>query len=276
MSPRPAAMAARVLRVTPIAAHMARITLGGPGLGRFVAVGHDQVVRMFFPRDGQREPVIPDGGDWWETYQAIPEDVRPALRNYTVRRFDPVARELDVDFVLHGDEGPASAWALRAAPGDVVGVAHDTTTNRAPDDTDWLLLVADQTGLPALGAILEELPAGRRALAYAEVGGPEDELELTSRADVEVVWLHRGDTPAGRSDVVVRTLRAADLPAGQVFAWVAGESGMVKEVRRHLVRDRGVDKRRVEFCGYWLHRAHDTERFTAELDQMYAEREPAV
>jgi NADPH-dependent ferric siderophore reductase len=271
MSSRPAAMAVRVLRTTRIAAHMARITLGGPDLDRFVHVGHDQFVRMFFPQHGQREPVVPDGGDWWAAYRSVPEDIRPALRNYTVRRFDRGAGELDVDFVLHGDEGPASAWALRAAPGDVVGIAHDVATDKAPDDTDWLLFVADETGLPALGAILAELPAGRRALAYVEVGGPDDEVVLATEGDVEIVWLHRDGTPPGQSDVVIRTLRDAELPAGQVFAWVAGESGMIKDVRRHLVRDRGVDKRRVEFCGYWLHKVHDTDAFNEEMDRLYAE-----
>ncbi|MCO1655421.1 siderophore-interacting protein [Pseudonocardia humida] len=271
MSSRPAAMAARVLRTTPVAPHMTRITFGGPELTRFVGVGRDQVVRMFFPRPGQREPVIPDSGDWWETYQAIPEDHRPALRNYTVRRFDADALELDVDFVLHGDEGPASAWALRAAPGDVVGVCHDAASAEPPADTDWLLLVADETGLPALSVILEELPAGHRALVYVEVGGPEDEIALATGPHVDLVWLHRQGVTAGRSDIVVRTLRQARLPEGQVYAWVAGESGMVKEVRRHLVRDLGVDKRRVEFCGYWLHKVHDDKRFLDEMQEMYAE-----
>lgn len=266
-------MPARVVRTTRIAPHMSRITFTSPEFGRFEHQGHDQVVRMFFPRPGQREPVIPDTGDWWEAYQAIPEDVRPALRNYTVRRFDAGAGELDVDFVLHGDEGPASAWALGAAPGDVVGVCHDTASARAPEDTAWQLLVADETGLPALGVLLEELPAGTRAVVLVEVGGPEDRIELPTRGDAVVTWLHRGDVPAGRSDVVIRALRAAELPEGPVYAWVAGESGMVKEVRRHLVRERGVDKKRVEFCGYWLHKAHDTEEFVGELDAMYAEME---
>ena len=128
-------MAARVLRTAPVAPHTTRITFGGPGLAGFRGVGFDQVVRLFFPQPGQREPVIPDSGDWWETYQAIPEDRRPALRNYTVRRFDPAALELDVDFVLHGDDGPASAWALRAAPGDVIGVSHDAASAQPPAAT---------------------------------------------------------------------------------------------------------------------------------------------
>ncbi|WP_214400929.1 siderophore-interacting protein [Pseudonocardia lacus] len=276
MSSRPAAMAARVLRTAPVSPHMTRITLGGPELARFVGIGHDQVVRMFFPQPGQREPVIPDSGDWWETYQAIPEDRRPALRNYTVRRFDADALELDVDFVLHGDEGPASAWALRAAPGDVVGVCHDRTSAKWPEETDWLLLVADETGLPALSVILEELPPGLRTLAYVEVGGPEDRIDLATGPDVDVVWLHRDGVTAGRSDVVVRTLRDAALPEGEVFAWVAGESGMVKDVRRHLVRERGVHKRRVEFCGYWLHKVHDNERFIGEMQRLYAEVQEAA
>jgi NADPH-dependent ferric siderophore reductase len=110
-------------------------------------------------------------------------------------------------------------------------------------------------------------------VVYVEVGGPEDEIALAAGTGVDVTWLHRGGVPAGRSDVVLSALRGADLPDGEVFAWVAGESGMVKAVRRHLVRDRGVDRRRVEFCGYWLHKAHDNERFLDEMQQLYAEAE---
>jgi NADPH-dependent ferric siderophore reductase len=269
-------MAARVLRTTPLTPHLTRITLGGPELAGFVGVGHDQCVRVFFPQPGQDEPVIPKEGDWYQAYQAIPEDRRPVLRNYTVRRFDPAALELDVDFVLHGDGGPASAWALRAAPGDLLGVCHDVASPRPPADTERLLLVADETGLPALSVILEELPAGRSARVYIEVGGPEDEIELATGPGVEITWLHRDGVPAGRSDVMVRTLRAAEPAVEGVYAWVAGEAGMAKEVRRYLVRDRGVAKRHVEFCGYWLHKVHtEDERFIDELDQMYTELEEA-
>lgn len=276
MSSRPAAMAARVLRTTPLGPHLTRITLGGPELAGFVGVGFDQCVRMFFPQPGQDVPVIPDDGDWYQAYQAIPEDRRPVLRNYTVRRFDPAALELDVDFVLHGVEGPASAWALRAAPGDVVGVCHDAASPRPPADIERLLLVADETGLPALAAILDELPAGRRARAYVEVGGPADEIELATGPGVDVTWLYRDGVPPGRSDIVVRTLRAEEPAVDGVYAWVAGEAGMAKEVRRYLVRDRGVAKGHVEFCGYWLHKEHtEDEKFLGELDQMYAELDEA-
>lgn len=269
-------MAARVLRTTPMTPHLTRITLGGPELTRFEAVGYDQCVRVFFPQPGQDEPVIPNDGDWYQAYQAIPEDRRPVLRNYTVRRFDPSTLELDIDFVLHGDGGPASAWALRAAPGDLVGVCHDAASPRPPADTERLLLVADETGLPALSVILEELPAGHRADVFVEVGGPDDEIELAAGPGVEVTWLHRDGVAAGRSDVVVRTLRAAQPPVEGLYAWVAGEAGMAKEVRRYLVRDRGVAKRDVEFCGYWLHKEHtEDEAFIGELDRMYTELDEA-
>ena len=108
-------------------------------------------------------------------------------------------------------------------------------------------------------------------MVLIEVGGPEGEIALPTGPAVDLRWLHRAGVATGRSDGVARTLRAAELPEGQVYAWVAGESGMVKEVRRHLVRERGVDKRRVEFCGYWLHKAHDDKRFLDEMEEMYAE-----
>ncbi|OLT09970.1 hypothetical protein BJF78_29550 [Pseudonocardia sp. CNS-139] len=271
MSNRSSVLAAHVVRVEQLSRLMRRITVGGPDLARFTTAGRDQVVRMFLPLAGQ-ELVLPEGPDWWGGYHAIPQVHRPALRNYTVRRFDPATGELDVDFVLHGDEGPASAWAGRAAPGDPLGVYPDAATAEVPDGTDWQLLVADETGLPAVGAILEGLAPGTRAVAFVEIADPDEEQDLRSGADVDLVWLHRDGVPAGRSDVVVTALAAAQLPPGPVFAWVAGESGMVKAVRRHLVSERGVPRKRVEFSGYWLHREHDTPAFTAELEALYAEQ----
>ncbi|MEU9286959.1 siderophore-interacting protein [Streptomyces sp. NPDC048275] len=161
--------------------------------------------------------------------------------------------------------GPASRWASRAAAGDrVVLLGPAIADNRAirfrpPADTDLVVLWADETALPAASAILESLPAGTRARVWLEVQHAGDVQELVTAADVDITWLVRDDIPhclkgvgGAPTPMAVDAVRAAQLPrAENPYAWIAGESGCVKEMRRHLVRERAIDRRRVTFVGYW-------------------------
>lgn len=237
--------------ITP---HMARITFVGPDLHRFVSVSPDQQVKLFFSRtDGDPEvPPRPEDGDimtWHRAYLAMPDDIRPWLRAYTIRAHRPDVAEIDIDFVLHGDEGPASAWAGQARPGQVLGMLGPSPSHHATvGEHDWQLLVGDETALPAIAANLEALPDGARALAYIEVPNADEEQDLVTSAGIRVRWIHRDDRRPG---ALLDALRASDLPDGRGFAWIAGEAGMVREVRRHLVNERGIDKKAIAFTGYW-------------------------
>jgi NADPH-dependent ferric siderophore reductase len=180
-------------------------------------------------------------------------DVRAIMRSYTVcgQRRDP--DEFDVEFVLHGDGGPASRWASRARPGDRVTVLGPAVEDnggvdfRPPEGTGWVLLAADETALPAVGGILRWLPPGTRTRVWIEVPHAGDLRELPTEAEAEVTWLVR-DNGSGS---LLGAVRAAGLPAGTPYAWIAGESGAVRGLRRHLVGERGFDRRRVKFTGYW-------------------------
>ncbi|MGS2616799.1 siderophore-interacting protein [Micromonospora sp. LZ34] len=121
-----------------------------------------------------------------------------------------------------------------------------------------MLLAADETALPAAGGILDWLPAGTRVRAWIEVPDAADIQQLPTAAQAEVSWVVRGSTPPG-SDLLVDAVRAARLPAGATYAWVAGESAMVRAVRRHLVGERGLDRRRVTFTGYWRRGASEED-----------------
>lgn len=250
-----------VKQVTP---HMRRITFGGDDLADLPPGGPDQQVKLYFPRPGQERPRLPEPGDdgdvmrWYEAYNAIPEPERPWMRSYTLRAHDPHRRTVDVDFVLHDDAGPATRWAAGARPGDVLGMFGPSAEYARPVPfaasvaaADWLLLAGDETALPAIGTIAESLPAGTRALAFIEVRNAAEEQRLDSPADLTVRWLHRGQAPAGRADLLLRAVREADLPPGRVFAWIAGEAGAVRALRRHLVDDRHVPKASIDFAGYW-------------------------
>lgn len=250
---------------------MVRVTLGGPALADFTYDAPDQQVKLYFPRPGQTAPRLPEPGAdgdvmrWYAAFQAIPEGERPWTRSYTIRAHDPARGTVDVDFVLHdgagdragdgagSDEGPATRWARSAGPGDVLGMFGPSAYFAEPvplGTTDWMLLAGDESALPAIGTIIEALPEGARAVAYVEVRDAAEEQRFESAGDVTVHWLHRA-AAAGDGPPLVEAVRAARFPAGSVFAWLGGEANAVRALRRHLVGERGLDKRSVHFTGYW-------------------------
>ncbi|SDN72356.1 siderophore-interacting protein [Allokutzneria albata] len=248
-----------VRRITP---NMARVTFGGPDLAGLTSAGKDQRIKLFFPLPGQDRPVLTSGPSWYQDYLAQPEDVRPVMRTYTLRAHRPERNEVDVDFVLHGDTGPASTWAARAQRGDHIGLLAPNALHtpilgyeyHPASGTDWHLLAGDETALPAIGGIIESLPAGAVAKVFVEVPEEADRQEIRSAADVEITWLAHHHGPSR----LVDTVRAAQLPSGQAYAWIAGECTVVKHLRRHLLRERGVAKDALYFSGYWRRGAdHD-------------------
>nr|WP_026360276.1 siderophore-interacting protein [Amycolatopsis nigrescens] len=246
----------RVTAVERLSPHMARISFTGENLASVTDPGPDQYVKFFFPLPGERRPQLPpplEGAEvlsWYRTYLAMADEVRPPMRTYTIRKHRPESGEIDVDFVLHDDAGPASGWAARAEPGDeVIFLSPPTALYVPPEDVAWQLLVGDEAAIPALGAIVERLAPGSVAVAYIEVSGPEEEQTFDTRGDVRIHWVHRGSRPHG--EAVLDAVRAAEFPDGAPYAWVSGEAGLIKFVRRHLVRERGVDKRAITFTGYW-------------------------
>ncbi|MEV4754822.1 siderophore-interacting protein [Micromonospora sp. NPDC049559] len=249
---------ARVVRCRRLGPSMLRITFGGTQLAGFAGGGRDQSLSLFLPHPGQDAPVVPVefGDDWFARWRALDPEVRAVMRSYTVRAQRPERAEVDIDFALHGGTGPASRWAASARPGDrVVLLGPATAENRSvgfrpPAGTDWVLMTADETALPAVGAILDWLPAGTRARIWIEVAHLADIQYLPTAAQAEVTWLVRGGA-GNRGPGLIESLRSAPLPGGTGYAWIAGESATVRAVRRHLVGDRGFDRERVTFSGYW-------------------------
>ena len=158
--------------------------------------------------------------------------------------------ELDIDFVLH-DHGPASDWARRVCIGDPGWIAGPRGSFILPSDFDAYLLMADESGFPAIARRLEELPAGAHVTVLLECAGPEGKIGLRTDADARIIWVHRGSAKAGESDGLIERLRDLDLPAGDVSAWIACESAMAKRLRSHLVTERGLNPKWVRASGYW-------------------------
>jgi NADPH-dependent ferric siderophore reductase len=244
---------------------MVRVTFSGPDLHAFHSDGRDQSLSLFLPHPGQTEPQVPLelGDGWWQGWRELPDDVRAVMRSYTLRALRRNPDEIDIDFVLHTPAGPASSWAARAAAGDrVLLLGPAIADNRAirfrpPEDTDLVVIWGDGTAVPAVSAILETLPAGTRARVWLEVHDAGDIQDLATEADAEITWLVQEEA--------IGAIRAAQLPdAAHPYVWIAGESGRVKALRRHFVGERGVDRRRVTFVGYWRHGMTEEQLRAAE------------
>ena len=167
-----------------------------------------------------------------------------------MRRWDPVSRELDVDFVKHG-LGTATTWAYRAQPGERIHIVGPTTSRDLPEGADWLLIAGDDTATPAIARFLEDLPEDARGQVFLEVAEDSHIYDLRELPNMEVTWLARNGVSAEASTLLTDAVAAADWQDGQCFAWRAGEQSVVRDLRRSLIEQRGLDKSWIDFTGYW-------------------------
>lgn len=234
-----------VKRVERLAPKMLRVVFGGEELAQFTSLGFDDHVKLFFPSDTA----------------GVPDNL--AMRDFTPRRFDAEANELWIDFFLH-DAGPASTWAAQAAVGQPLMVGGPRGSFIiSPEGIDSHVLIGDETGLPAIGRRLEELPASTRALVIVESeGGGSAGYPLHSKASLEVMNVARQARSAAMAgSEVIEKLRTLNLPSSRTFTWVAAESQAARAIRRYLTNERAVDKHWIKAAGYWQHGAvgsHDT------------------
>ncbi|MDR0212161.1 MAG: siderophore-interacting protein [Pseudomonas putida] len=227
----------QVLRVTDLTPRMRRITLGGVELQGFTSVGSDDHIKLLFAQTPEERQAIDarnlgrDGG------------ARPTMREYTPRRIDLVANELDIDFVLHGD-GPASTWAAQAAAGQTLDIAGPRASMVVPDIFDSYLLIGDETAIPAIGRRLEALPAGRQVLALIQIEDEQEQQPLPSKAHVEVIWVRR------HQDDLLAMLEQLALPPGALYAWVALEKTLTRQAKA-LLLNKGVKDDALKAAAYW-------------------------
>lgn len=211
------------------------------------AAGPEDHVKVFLPDPATGElhapTLAPDGG------LQRPTGVVSISREVTVRAtrvVDGVA-EVDVDWVLHGDDGPASAWAARAGEGDEVVLAGPAVSVGVPDGVGRLTVVVDETGLPAAARWVDAVP-DVPVTAIVEIGDDVDEELVEAelgRADVEI--LYRTDGP-GQLAEAVRSLGGVE--DGELVV-ALGEAGELVPVRRYLRRELGLPAEQVSVAGYW-------------------------
>lgn len=259
-TPAPTPAPFTVLRTETVTPHLVRVVLGGAGFSTFVPRAEtDSYVKLELPH-----------GD--ET----------VIRTYTVRRVDTEAREIWIDFVVHGDTGVAGPWARSVRPGAQVTVRGPGGGYLPDPSADFHLLAGDETAVPAIAAALESLPVDASGAVFLEVGNDDDEVDLTAPAGVEITWLHRGShsSDAGPGVIdgdapLVGAVREMPWPAGDVQVFVHGEAETVmKHVRPYLRTERGVPASRASISGYW--RRGRTEEGFRTWKRELAESEPAA
>jgi NADPH-dependent ferric siderophore reductase len=235
-----------VRRADWLTPHLVRVTFGGPALDGFelgLPTGH---IKVFLPSAGEPEPALPSYGPDGPTFDdALP---RPTIRTYTPRRFDTATRELVVDFVIH-EEGPASDWAARAAPGDKVAIAGPGRGYDVDRDARSFVIGGDEAALPALGVLLETLPSDASIDVIAEVRDDTARVELPDHPGARTHWCEsRPDDAPGSA--LGAAFRDVELQS-DTRVWVATEAHAVRTIRRALLNDRECDPARVVTRGYW-------------------------
>ncbi|MFH9137568.1 siderophore-interacting protein [Streptomyces sp. NPDC017524] len=241
----------RVHEVTP---GMRRVVLGGEDLAAFTrdgtahpafaAPGFDDHIKLILAGDGDVRAALPaqlpHGIEWTPAEHRL-------TRDYTPRRVDHRAGELHLDFVVHGD-GPAEAWSASAREGDELWFVGPKSSLRLPERLDWILLIGDETALPAIGRFLDERPLDAPAHILVAVSDDTARQELALRDGDTIRWVVAEPGDAAALDAAVRALPS---PAGEGFAWAAAESRALLPVRRYLQRERKLPKDRVNITGYW-------------------------
>lgn len=235
-----------------VSPHFVRVTLAGEQLRHLRQLGFDQWFRLAVPTDEHtRFDKLPDTYNLanYLKFMATEKATRPTIRNYTVRAHRPELGELDVDFVVHGSEGVAGPWAASLPVGAQVGLIDQGCGFTDPDATQ-VLLVGDESALPAVLGILRDLPRSAQGTALIEVPDALDEQPVVAPEGVRVQWLVRDQRARPGQLALARVKAITALDPGTV-CFAAGEAGLATGARRHLVSQLGVPKAQVTFCGYW-------------------------
>lgn len=255
-----------VLRREQVSPSFVRVTLGGGDIADFDFMGFDQWFRLFLPVSEGSLSRLPKRLDTFAylRFLAIAKTERPVLRNYTVRAFRESGAdgpELDIDFVIHGSpaqgtSGPAATWAQTCREGDAVAILDEGIAYHPPVGLERnVLLVSDETGLPAVAGILAAMPRDAAGTVIIEIGDPDDVQNLGRPAAVDVRWIVREDPHAVPGRAALAAALALDPPAQPVYAWAVGEQALPTSLRRHWIAA-GIPKEHISFCGYWRHTGH--------------------
>lgn len=248
-----------VLGREKISPNFLRFTVGGDAMERFEPMGFDQWFRVFLPNGEEMRAPTRSDGLWMAEYFLTPKSKRPIGRNLTVRQYrtadhakwGPTA-EMDIDLFIHDDDASSAmaSWAIAAGAGDRLVILDEGRMYNPGPDTRWQLLAGDDSAMPAILAIIESAGPDLRGQAYIELGDAADAQDVDLPDGFHLTWLDRS-SGAETGAALLDAIRAAELPAGPGYAFVAGSAQLARDARRHLTRDRQMPRETVTCAAYW-------------------------
>ena len=235
---------ADVRRITP---DLMEIRLVG-GLDDFRSAGGDQFVYLMVPRSPDHP--IPDDHTMAAQMEADP-DTAPLGAYYTVRRWEPEHGRLTIWVVLHGHDDSVGGWAQECASGERVAIWGPRAGMGVRDHARRHLFVADETGIAAVAALLDELPTDVVGHLVAETVDVDHVVELPERPGVAVTWVFRGDDEPGVTNRLLDAVVALDIEPEGLVAFGAAESRQITAIRTHVRHSVGMSAQDVHMTGYW-------------------------
>ena len=238
----------RVIGVTDLSSHMRRLRLAGDDLEFYDGDGIH--MRLLIPPRDVGEPqwptLAPNGMVVWPEGENA---VTP--RVYTIRRIDAKAGWIEVDFVMHGDNGPGSAFALHAQPGDRIGMTGPLG-GELPD-ADWFLFAGDETALPAIGRYLEELPEHASGHALIEIQSSADIIDLATKSRIAIEWVCRDTHPATDTSPIREAVSRIEVPKdrARVYCWAGVEQASYKSIHQIWRKEVGLDRDQCLAMTFW-------------------------
>ncbi|RNF50023.1 siderophore-interacting protein [Marinomonas hwangdonensis] len=225
--------------VTP---NMLRVTLGGDNIHTIPEDQESGYVKLIFPR----------------------KDQKPLLRTYTIRH--QRANEIDIDFVLHEDGGPASTWAKNTQPNDTILVGGPGPKKFIEESTDWKILVGDMTALPAISVNLTKLSQDSKGYAVLEVISEDDIQPLKHPTGIELKWVINPH-PGENANLLLDQIQSLSWHQGSVSVWVACEFSSMKILRSFFKNDRNIEKENFYISSYWkLGNSEDQHKEVKRVD----------
>ncbi|MDG3085632.1 siderophore-interacting protein [Vibrio hannami] len=241
---KPSPTVARVVSSQKLTANMQRIALQSDKFTDYPNDCEGGYVKLLFNKRGGTD--IESGST-----------ERPVMRTYTIRKYDPNAATIEIDFVRHthaeknelADEGGfASRWAETAKPGDSILVAGPGLIQGLNQNADWYFLVADMTALPAMSVKLKILEADAKGYAIVEVLSEYDIQQLEHPEGIDVEWLIK---PHGETSRLVETAKSKEWMSGSVSVWSASEFDSMRSLRQYFRNERSVDREYIYISSYW-------------------------
>ena len=231
-----------VIKKSLITPHMLRVTLGGKEISSLPEDQESGYVKLIFPREEQK----------------------PLLRTYTIRH--QRKSEIDIDFVLHEDGGPASTWAKHAQINDKILVGGPGPKKLIQEASDWKIIIGDMTALPAISVNLEKLPDDTKGYAILEVVSEDDIQPLKHPNGIELKWLinpHPGDN----NTLLLDAIKALAWPKGSISVWTACEFNSMKAIRSFFKSEKGIEKDKLYISSYWkLGSNEDQHKLVKQVD----------